>query len=273
MKKIIFTQEQTDKIVLLYKNNNSLNIISKQFNVSKDVIKRILKENNIELRVRTRKHQVNTSIFHNIDNAEKAYWLGFFAADGINYRRKTNAIIGFNIHQKDREHLIKFKSFCNSDMQIIDFISSEGFSNNTPMSRLYIYSIEMSDDLTKNGVPPKKSFILKPPPIQQQFYLPFICGYFDGDGSISKTSQYNNYTISIQGTKEILEWINSILSISSKLEKRKNDNKNSYYIRCGGTNKPYAILSKLYNSCETHLNRKYNIYKDLETVVLNRNIQ
>ena len=47
--------------------------------------------------------------------------------------------------------------------------------------------------------------------------------------------------------------------------------RNSYYIRCGGTNKPYQILKQLYDSCEIHLDRKYNIYKDLETVVLSRN--
>ena len=69
----------------------------------------------------------------------------------------------------------------------------------------------MSDDLTKLGVPPRKSLILQPPKIEKKYFLPYILGYFDGDGSISKTSQYNNYNISIQGTKEILEWINSIL--------------------------------------------------------------
>jgi hypothetical protein len=140
------------------------------------------------------------------------------------------------------------------------------------MCKIQIYSIEMSNDLIKYGILPKKSLILKPPNIEEKYYLPYICGYFDGDGSINKTSQYNNYSISIQGTKEILEWINSILNISNKLETRNNNQKNSYYIRCGGTNKPYNILNKLYNSCETHLDRKYKLYKDLETVVLNRNI-
>ena len=99
-------------------------------------------------------------------------------------------------------------------------------------------------------------------------------GYFDGDGSISKTSQCNNYTISIQGTKEILTWICKVLNWEAKLEKRVSDSiANSYYIRCGGTNKPYQILNQLYNSCETHLDRKFQIYKTLETVVLNRNIE
>ena len=272
MKKIIFSIDEITKIIELYENNHSLKNIGENFNVSRNVIKRVLEENNIKLRKKTTKHRSNTSIFHTIDTSEKAYWLGFLAADGINYRRKDNAMVGLNLHSKDREQLEKFKNFCNSDAKIIDFVTSEGFSNNTPMSRIFIYSIEMSDDLTNHGVPPRKSLILKPPNIDEQFYLPYICGYFDGDGSISKTSQYNNYTISFQGTKEILEWINEQLGIANHLEQRQNNNKNSYYIRCGGTNKPYFILNKLYNSCNVHLDRKYEVYKNLETVVLSRNI-
>lgn len=71
----------------------------------------------------------------------------------------------------------------------------------------------------------------------------------------------------------MLEWMNDILCINNNIEKRYKDNKNNYYIRCGGNKKPYYILNKLYNSCETHLDRKYLLYKELETVVLNRNIK
>lgn len=142
------------------------------------------------------------------------------------------------------------------------------------MCKITLNSKKISNDLIDKGVLPNKSLILQPPKISKEFYKPFILGYFDGDGSISKTSQYNNYSISIQGTKEMLTWICEILNWDAKLEKRNNNSDaNSYYIRCGGTNKPYLILNQLYNSCETHLNRKFNIYKTLETVVLNRNIE
>ena len=38
------------------------------------------------------------------------------------------------------------------------------------------------------------------------------------------------------------------------------------------TKKPYQILSKLYKNAPVYLNRKYEKYKSLETVVLNGNI-
>lgn len=141
------------------------------------------------------------------------------------------------------------------------------------MCKITLNSKRISNDLIDKGILPNKSLILQPPNISKEFYKPFILGYFDGDGSISKTSQYNNYSISIQGTKEILIWICKTLNWDAKLEKKNNNSNNSYYIRCGGTNKPYQILNQLYNSCEIHLDRKFNIYKTLETVVLNRNIE
>ena len=276
MKKIEFSQEQIEDILNKYQNNWSQQKIADVYQVSRTVIKRILEtqNNGIAIRDRTSKYKYQQDIFENINTAEKAYWLGFLAADGCNYQREHNASVILNVHEKDIEHLIKFKQFCYTDAEIKSYVGYEGFSNQTPMCKITLNSKKISNDLIDKGVLPNKSLILQPPKISKEFYKPFILGYFDGDGSISKTSQYNNYSISIQGTKEILLWICKILDWEAKLEKRNNNSDtNSYYIRCGGTNKPYFILNQLYSSCETHLDRKFYIYKALETVVLNRNIE
>lgn len=276
MKKIEFSQEQIEDILNKYNNENwSQQKIADFYQVSRTVIKRILKTQSegIVIRDRTSKYKYQQDIFEIIDTAEKAYWLGFLAADGCNYQREHNASIIISIHEKDIEHLNKFKQFCGTNAEIKSYIGYEGFSNQTPMCKITLNSKRISNDLIDKGILPNKSLILQPPNISKEFYKPFILGYFDGDGSISKTSQYNNYSISIQGTKEILTWICETLNWDAKLEKRNNNSNNSYYIRCGGTNKPYQILNQLYNSCEIHLDRKFNIYKTLETVVLNRNIE
>lgn len=274
MKKVIFSQEQLQDMIHKYQEENySTRQLGEYFGVSKTVISRVLKENNIVLDHTNRKYQCDINIFENIDTAEKAYWLGFIAADGCNYQRDINASIIINIHRKDREHLEKFKKFVKGDsLQIVDHIQNQGFSNNTPMSKITINSIKMSKDLSNLGVTPRKSLTLQPPKIDNNFALPYILGYFDGDGSIFQTKQ-NEFGINIEGTKETLEWINNILNISNKLEKRKDDNTNNYYIRCGGIQKPYQILKQLYNSVDIHLDRKYEIFTILETVVFNRNIK
>lgn len=276
MKNINFSQEQIIDIINKYQDNWSQQKIADFYKVSRPVIKRILQENNEKLQIRskTSKYKYQQDIFEIIDNEEKAYWLGFLAADGCNYLREHNASIIINIHEKDIEHLKKFKDFCKTNAEIKTYVAYKGFSNETPMCKITLNSKKISEDLIDKGILPNKSLILKPPKISEKFYKPFILGYFDGDGSISKSSQYNNYNISIQGTKEILIWICQILKWDCKLEKRnKKSNINSYYIRCGGTYKPYNLLKQLYESCEIHLNRKFNIYKTLETVVLNRNIE
>lgn len=276
MKKIEFSQEQINDILNKYQNNWSQQKIANDYGISRSVIKRLLdtSDKDIVIRERTSKYKYQQDIFENIDTVEKAYWLGFLAADGCNYQREHNASIIINIHKKDIEHLEKFKLFCKTDTPIKSYVGNEGFSNQTPMCKITLNSKKISNDLIDKGIIPNKSLILQPPNIPENFYKPFILGYFDGDGSIYKTSQYNNYNISIQGTQEILKWICKELNWDAKLEKRNADSiNNSYYIRCGGTNKPYHILKQLYDTCEIHLDRKYNIYKALETVVLNRNIE
>lgn len=274
MNKIIFTEQQKKEILDLYLNQKkSQKIIAEQFNVSRSVIKRILAENQIYGIKNNHKYNADYRKFETIDSAEKAYWLGFIAADGCNYIREDNASVIINISRQDKDHLVKFQKFMSSNVQIVDHVQTEGFSNNTLMSKIVFNSIDMAKDLNKLGITPRKSLTLKPPKIEEQYFLPFILGYFDGDGSLFKNNQNNSYGINIEGTKEVLEWINNILNIADHLEKRQNNDSNNYYIRCGGVDKPYQIMKKLYDSCLEHLDRKYNIFLNLQTVVLNRNIK
>lgn len=273
MKKINFTDQQLRQIIKDYQENGiSMQKIGNQFQVSKTVISRVLKENNIKINKDNHIYKADYDKFEIINTPEKAYWLGFIAADGCNYNRKTNATIKINIHQKDIKHLEKFRDFMNSNVNITTHVQDKGFSNHTPMCVITFNSLKMSTDLIDKGIVPNKSLILKPPKIDEKYWLPYILGYFDGDGSIYKTVQ-GTYGISFEGTKETLQWINNILTISNTLEKRNNNDKNNYYIRCGGINKPYQILKRLYETVDIHLDRKYAIYKNLETVVLNRNIE
>lgn len=277
MQKIIFSDEQVNTMIDLYTNQNkSLKSLGEIFGVSRPVISRILKDNldKITLRTKTTKYTANYNKFEVIDTAEKAYWLGFLAADGCVYTRENNATIILNLHQKDIGHIQKFKEFMQTTAEIIEYTSTGGYSNHTPMVKISLNSKKMAQDLIDKGITPRKSLTLNSPNIPPQFYLPYILGYFDGDGSISELSS-GEYSLSFQGTKETLEWINEVLGTDMRLEKRYTNNKNSFYIRCGGNNKPYSILQKLYSSVPTAtcLERKYLIYKNLEAVVLNRNVK
>lgn len=276
MKRVDFSPQQVQEIITLYQDQESLKSIGERYGVSRQVIHRVLTDNNIQLRRMTNRYKADYRKFQTIDSSEKAYWLGFLAADGCVHIKKNNqsAMIRLSIHQKDSEHLKKFKYFMDTSANIKYFLNDSGYSKNnpSPMCSLTLNSIDLAKDLIACGITPKKSFTLKHPLIPQEFFLPYILGYFDGDGSIFCLNGSNIYGINFEGTFETVAWINETLQINSKISKRYPDNpKNNYYIRCGGTKKPYLILKQLYDSCDIHLDRKYNKFRELEKVVLTRN--
>lgn len=105
------------------------------FKVSKTPIKRVLISNNISLKD-NHTYFADYDKFKKIDNPDKAYWLGFIAADGNVLLRQNSGTLRIGVHTKDREHLEKFKDFMSSNANIHDFINFSGYSNinGTPMS-------------------------------------------------------------------------------------------------------------------------------------------
>lgn len=170
-----------------------------------------------------------------------------------------------SIHEKDYNHLEKFRDFMKSNVNIVKFTNDSGFSKDapTPMCAISFNSEEMAQDLINLGIVPKKSLILEPPKIEPQYYLPYILGYFDGDGTIYKTNHDTEFTVGFIGSLPTISWINEITGLNATLEQRRK-NSDTYYIRCGGINKPYNLLKPLYESTNVHLDRKYKLFKELE---------
>ena len=81
--------------------------IYKEYNISRYTLLNIIKENNIPLK------QVqcflDENFFEEINTEEKAYWLGFFYADGYLVYNKQYGIhgIGIELSSKDKNHLEK----------------------------------------------------------------------------------------------------------------------------------------------------------------------
>ena len=222
-RKILFSKEEVNKIIESYsKENQTLQNIAKEYKVSRSVIKRILVEEQVVLRESYHyKFFCQYDIFRNINSNEKAYWLGFLAADGCVFERAFSPkrsqggdCVILSIARKDKDHLIKFQNFLQGNFEIKDFLQNVGFSKNSEMSKLVI------------------------------------------------------------NTKETLEWINSLLKIAKGIEQKSSlKGKNTFYLRCGGAHKPYSVLQRLYASVDftVPLQRKFLIFKQLETVVFSRN--
>lgn len=267
--KLKFSKEQEEEIKKKYETKG-IRTIAKEFGVGRGPIKRILLEQNLFIPHRKgiqRKYSLNESYFERIDSKEKAYILGFIAADGCVSKKRGNSgrTLSINIKPEDYNVLDFIKKELGSDKEIKK-IKGAGFGLGTSLISLEVNSTKMCSDLEKLGIVARKSLILKPPKIEEEYFMPFIKGYFDGDGTIYKTKCYNNYCVGFCGTKEMLEWISNILKMSIKLEKRHKDCKNNYYFRFGGTNKPYSFMTKFYDSVEISINRKRKLYNELKVV-------
>ena len=212
------------------------------------------------------------TFFDNIDCEEKAYILGFIAADGcINF---TNYMLKIAISEIDVDILRKIKYQIRSDNKILYEEGRKGIINgkefiSKPVSILQINNKYLINSLKNLGFDNKKTISCKFPDIPEHLYLHFIRGYFDGDGSMSKYTSndgYTRYSSSICGTESFLLFLKDYLEkefnikFNSKLEKRFDTENCCYTLRISGKKNTIHFLNTLYKNSNIYLDRKYNKY-------------
>jgi len=187
MKKL--TKDDQENIVIEYENGENIKNLSSKYNICTWSIYNVLKKYNIITRIR--KHKCNENYFEKIDNRIKSYWLGLLFADGYvrqrrqcNGKHKQGGIVGLGLKESDKYVIEQFINDIESDYTL--FLN---IKDNKKYYKLEINSKKMSEDLIKLGCVPKKSLILKPPKINNEYIFDFIRGYIDGDGSVG---YYNN---------------------------------------------------------------------------------
>ena len=126
----------------------------------------------------TRKYSINECFFDQIDNCEKAYWLGFIYADG--YQDGYEMVI--NLNSKDESHLHKLKRALNSEHPVCNSVTKKGHYT----SSFRVGSVHICNSLNNLGCVKAKSSILKFPDFinNSKFVKDFVRGVFDGDGCI-----------------------------------------------------------------------------------------
>lgn len=209
-----------------------------------------------------RKYSLNEHYFDSIDSQEKAYWLGFFAADGYNHKNK--GCIEFRLHKQDVEILEKFKS-CIEANNVIR-LYKKTYCNLTLCSKY------LCEKLAEYGLGQAKTYTLQLPILEESLMRHFIRGYFDGDGCFSvikrndrknpnsKTYQFN--ITGMEGPLSIIQQhlVDNVGVVKNSLKKRKSTI--AVTIHYSGKNVCKKILDYLYNNATVYLQRKYNKYKE-----------
>lgn len=218
-----FTDYERSQIDAMYKNGEKIDDIRSFLHCNDSLLRNYLAENGYVRRKRntikgceklkaSRKHSLTENYFHDIDTEEKAYWLGFLYADGNVYFNKQKnggekgATVELTLKENDKYHLQNFLYCIGSDIKIQHKdvkLNGKVFG----AERASIGSVEMAKDLIIHGCVPAKSLIIKPPSLKKDLISHFIRGYFDGDGCVAFYPNSNSYSYTIDGTKELLEYI------------------------------------------------------------------
>ena len=262
---------QNFKVIELYNSGYSLNQLQSIIGSSKSQIRGYLLANNIKIRGSKKNFtpqyntlcgsksgkRFNDRIFEKIDTEEKAYWLGFFYADG--YVIEKGNIVGITLQAKDVEHLHKFNRFVEMTENNVKYHPKKTKERIYDLYRWEIGNFNLYQSLVKNGCVPRKSLILKFPNetiLPKNLIKHFIRGYFDGDGCVCLTNKTRE--ISILGTAEMLNEIKNITGIfKQKVNKPKN--KNIYQLNQFNEN-AFNFLKYIYEDATIYLNRKYEKY-------------
>lgn len=227
------------------------------------------------------KYTYNHSYFESIDNERKAYWLGFFFADGYVSKTEAGYCCGIELKLSDINHLRKFNKCINGNVEPIIrkrdslVVHSEG----TAIIRLF--SKKIFEDLYKQGCVERKSDKIKMPNISEQYMWAFIRGFFDGDGCIvldknRQCPKFDFCSSSLEMLNQLREFLykNNVCSyvVESKSDSTIKSKIPNYRLYISGMENGYLFATKMYKDSTIYLDRKYKKWQSIieEYDIINR---
>lgn len=220
-----------------------------------------------------RKYNFNENYFEKIDTEDKAYFLGFIAADGciINSSEKYRYMVCLKLHKKDK-HILE--SFIKS----IDSKQNIWCSKKRDMCEIRFSSKKLINDLANLEILEKKTFTIKYPEIDIKFEKDFLRGYFDGDGCIRINvdkrdgSKRGDLRI-VSGSMDILNKINERMNnlFDTNINKLYGPKNRKYkFIGWAGMTDIEKIYHGLYDNANLFLERKKIIFDEVIETIKNK---
>jgi hypothetical protein len=157
-------------------------------------------------------YDYNVEFFRN-KGSDYYYLLGFALTDGCVYMNKgrgNGQTKVFEIQSKDKEWLQQLSNLLKASYSDI---------KRDDMGRLRIHSKEICEILEQDGCIQRKTPIVQMPQVPKKFFLSFIRGVIDGDGSVGLYSRKNNKNWKEACCTIASASLDFILSIQTELKK------------------------------------------------------
>lgn len=205
------TLKQEHEIINLYLNSIPLIELQNRYKISYDKIKNIINKYNINAISSSKRQNPNLieNYFENIDNPDKAYWLGFIISDGsiTNQPEKSKFQLELTLKKEDESilHLLE------QDLGVINKV----YDSAKLYKRFSLGSKKIIQDLEKLGITQNKSFTVQIPKILEEFEAAIIRGIFDGDGGFTVYTRKTGkkcMELSFCGNIYVIKWIQKILA-------------------------------------------------------------
>ncbi len=258
-----FSKKEQSEICSLYKKGLSSRLLAKRYECSQTKILNVFKVNDIKRRTISeskRLYGIDENVFDEL-NEFSSYWIGFLMADGNLYINPRNSRqIQLSLHERDRKHIEKFKSFLKTDKPIYSYVSRRKYDNDvgyveTPEAKFYINSKTIFEKLEDYGLTVRKS---KTANFSNELKMDrhLVRGLFDGDGCISVYGQ-DRVEISLVGNEHVLKQVSQFINSKIELQSKITKNKTIFRIRYSGKS-ALSVIKFLYSKSNIYLDRKYN---------------
>lgn len=265
-------------VIDLYVNQGKGQVAcGKAAGLSVNQVKQILIKNNIHIRnkhesimlankMQRNKYQYDDTYFQR-QTSSMAWILGFIASDGS--IRKGENEIKIGLSKVDSEILERIKEEMSLQMPVKFYTTTEGYE----CCRLQWTNEQHKKDLATYHIVPQKTYCLLPPDkLDRKYWIDYIRGYFDGDGSINYLQ--SNHALCWQicaATSGILQWIIDFLYEEYNIPKvnihqMARPNGPLYYFQYS-TNATKMIYKILYTPNSLYLQRKKDKFEEVLTKI------
>lgn len=255
--------ERAGEIAEMYEAGASLRDCGSKFGVGHNTAARILRRNGYGYLIRAHTDNglpVNKDYFNEIDTEEKAYWLGFIYADGCISKsgRAKEGRLSFTLAERDRGHLLKFKTAVGSNHPIRE---KEG-----GCVSLCIGVGDFVAPLREHGIEERKGTKEEGPSVPDGWEVPFWRGVFDGDGSISPETSKSGLKIDLTGSEGTVRMFKGFVGREfeeevGSIHYRENEWGSSWRWATGGSRVAPPILDVLYSDASVALSRKRGLWR------------
>lgn len=243
--------EEIERLLEEYRNGASLAYLNKKYNINKEALKKLLRNNNIvprgfdeAIQLSNRKYSADYNFFSS-NSSEAWYMIGFIAADG-NIAKYSNSL-DITLAQKDGYLLEDMKKYLNFSGNVKYFETSHGDER----ARLTVTNKQIVNDLEKCNVTRAKTFTFSiPENLPEERRRDFLLGYLDGDGSVAERG---NQVIIVSVQKHILEtflsWLEPLgIHGNIGIDKRKDRKNILYYLNFSHVHEIPILYHYLYDN-------------------------